>query len=84
MAFEYGESYFGLRTFGSSVGDVKDASATVTATSSVANVNYVVAIGADASITATSSATCSAEQFVLEESDRYVYGSGLYLSLIHI
>ncbi len=78
MAFEYGESYYGLRTFGSSVGDVKDASATVTATSSIANVNYVVAIGADASITATSSATCSAEQFVLEESDRYVYGSGLY------
>ena len=32
MAFEYGESYYGLRTFGSSVGDVKDASATVTAT----------------------------------------------------
>lgn len=78
MAFEYGESYFGLRTFGSSVGDVKDASATVTATSSIANVNYVVAIGADASLTATSSATCSAKQFVLEESDRYVYGSGLY------
>lgn len=78
MAFEYGESYYGLRTFGSSVGDVKDASATVTATSSVANVNYVVAIGADASTTVTSSATCSAEQFVLEESDRYVYGSGLY------
>jgi|14BtaG_2_1085337.scaffolds.fasta_scaffold00303_5 hypothetical protein len=78
MAFEYGESYYGLRTFGSSVGDVKDASATLTATSSIANVNYVVAIGADATITVTSSATCSAEQFVLEESDRYVYGSGLY------
>jgi len=31
MAFEYGESYYGLRTFGSSLGEVKDASATVTA-----------------------------------------------------
>ncbi len=42
MAFEYGESYYGLRSFGSSAGDVKDASATVTATSGANGVNWIV------------------------------------------
>ena len=79
MAFEYGESYYGLRTFGSSVGDVKDASATVTATSSIANVNYVVNIGSGTvTITATSSITCSGEAVIIERTDEYAYGSGLY------
>ena len=46
MAFVYGDSYYGLRTWGSSNGDVKDASAALTATSSAGAVNWVVAIGA--------------------------------------
>ena len=78
MAFVYGDSYYGLRTWGSSSGDVKDASAALTATSSAGAVNWVVAIGAAAATTATASVTCSAEKFILEESDRYTYGSGLY------
>jgi hypothetical protein len=78
MAFEYGDSYYGLRTWGSSSGDVKDASAALTATSSAGAVDWVVAIGAAAATTATASVTCSAEKFILEESDRYTYGSGLY------
>jgi len=78
MAFEYGESYYGLRAFGSSAGEVKDASASLTATSSIGAVNWKIIIDADASMTATSSVTCSAEKFILEESDRYTYGSGLW------
>ena len=78
MAFVYGDSYYGLRTWGSSSGDVKDASAALTATSSAGAVDWVVAIGAAAATTATASVTCSAEKFILEESDRYTYGSGLY------
>ena len=78
MAFEYSESAYGLRTFGSSVGEVLNASATVTATSSIANVDWVVAIGASASLTATSTVTCSGEQVIIEETDVFSYGSGLY------
>jgi len=78
MAFEYGESYYGLRTWGSSDGDVKDASAALTATSSAGAVDWEIAIGAAAATTATASVTCSAEKIVLEESDRYTYGSGLW------
>jgi len=78
MAFEYSESAYGLRTYGSSVGEVLNASATVTATSSIANVDWVVAIGADASLTATASITCSGEVIILEETDVFSYGSGLY------
>ena len=78
MAFEYSESAYGLRTFGSSVGEVQNASATVTVTSSIANVDWVVAIGADASMTATASITCSGEVVIIEETDVFSYGSGLY------
>ena len=78
MAFVYGDSYYGLRTWGSSSGEVKDASAALTATSSSGAVDWVIAIGASASLTATASVTCSGEQIVLEESDRYTYGSGLW------
>ena len=78
MAFVYGDSYYGLRTWGSSSGVVKDASAALTATSSAGAVDWVVAIGAAAATTATASVTCSGEKFILEESDRYTYGSGLY------
>ncbi len=78
MAFVYGDSYYGLRTWGSSSGVVKDASAALTATSSAGAVDWVIAIGAAAATTATASVTCSAEKFILEESDRYTYGSGLY------
>ena len=78
MAFEYSESAYGVRTYGSSVGEVLNASATVTATSSIANVNWVVAIGAAASMTSTSATTCSGEVIILEETDVFSYGSGLY------
>ena len=78
MAFEYGESYYGLRTFGSSVGDVKDASATITVASSIANVSFQVLVPASASLTATASITCSAESFPLKRSDEFDYGTGLY------
>jgi len=78
MAFEYGESYYGLRTWGSSDGDVKDASAALTATSGAGAVEWEIAIGASAAITATASVSCSAEKIILEESDRYTYGSGLW------
>ena len=78
MAFEYSESVYGVRTYGSSVGEVINASATVTATSSIANVNWVVAIGAAASMTSTSATTCSGEVVILEETDVFSYGSGLY------
>ena len=79
MAFEYGESYYGLRTWGESDGEVKDASASLTATSSIGAVNWEVAIGSGTvTITVTSATTCSGEQVILEESDRYTYGSGLW------
>ena len=78
MAFEYSESVYGVRTYGSSVGEVQNASATVTVTSSIANVDWVVAIGAAASMTSTSATTCSGEVVILEETDVFSYGSGLY------
>lgn len=78
MAFEYGESYFGLRTFGSSVGDVKDASATVTATSGANGVDWIVTMGGDASMTATSSSTCSGEVVIIEETSSRLYGDWQY------
>ena len=78
MAFEYGESYFGLRSFGSSAGDVKDASATVTATSGANGVNWIVTMGGEASTTATSSATCSGEVVIIEETSSRLYGDWLY------
>tara|TARA_R100000951_G_scaffold109742_1_gene107228 strand:- start:1594 stop:2829 length:1236 start_codon:yes stop_codon:yes gene_type:complete len=78
MAFEYGESYYGLRSFGSSVGDVKDASATVTATSGANGVNWIVTMGGDASTTVTSSATCSGEVVIIEDTSSRLYGDWLY------
>jgi len=78
MAFEYSESVYGVRTYGSSVGEVINASASTTATSSIANVNWVVAIGADASMTSTASITCSGEVVVIEDTSEFDYGTGLY------
>ena len=78
MAFEYGESYYGLRTFGSSVGDVKDASATVTATSGANGVDWIVTMGGDASTTVTSSATCSGEVVIIEDTSSRLYGDWQY------
>jgi hypothetical protein len=79
VAFEYGESYYGLRTFGSSAGEVKDASATVTVTSSMPNVPWAIAVGSG-QITGTvaSSSSCSGEVVIIEETDVFSYGSGLY------
>ena len=78
MAFEYGESYFGLRSFGSSAGDVKDASATVTATSGANGVDWIVTMGGDASTTVTSSATCSGEVVIIEDTSSRLYGDWQY------
>jgi hypothetical protein len=78
MAFEYGESYFGLRTYSSSVGDVKDASATVTATSGANGVDWIVTLGGDASTTVTSSATCSGEVVIIEDTSSRLYGDWQY------
>ena len=78
MAFEYGESYYGLRSFGSSVGDVKDASATVTATSGANGVNWITTMGGDASTTVTSSATCSGEVVIIEDTSSRLYGDWQY------
>ena len=78
MAFEYGESYYGLRSFGSSAGDVKDASATVTATSGANGVNWITTMGGDASTTVTSSATCSGEVVIIEDTSSRLYGDWLY------
>jgi len=78
MAFEYSESVYGVRTYGSSVGEVINASATVTATCTIANVNWVVAIGADASMTSTASITCSGEVVIIEDTSEFDYGTGLY------
>ena len=79
MAFEYGESYYGLRTFGSSVGEVQDASATVTATSGANGVNWIVNLGSGTvTLTATSSSTCSGEVVIIEETDTRNYGDWNY------
>ena len=78
MAFEYGESYYGLRSWGSSTGDVKDASATVTATSGANGVNWIVNLGGDASTTVTSSATCSGEVVIIEDTSSRLYGDWQY------
>ena len=78
MAFEYGESYFGLRSFGSSAGDVKDASATVTATSGANGVDWIVTMGGGGSTTATSSATCSGEVVIIEDTSSRLYGDWQY------
>ena len=79
MAFEYGESYFGLRSYGSSAGEVKDASATVTATCTIPNVDWEVARGSgQITGTITSSATCSGEVVIIEETDVHAYGMGSY------
>ena len=78
MAFEYGESYYGLRSWGSSTGDVKDASATVTATSGANGVNWIVTMGGDASTTVTSSATCSGEVVIIEDTSSRLYGDWQY------
>ena len=79
MAFEYGESYFGLRTFGSSLGEVQDASATVTATSGANGVNWIVNLGSGViTLTATSSSTCSGESVIIEETDTRNYGDWNY------
>ena len=54
MAFEYGESYYGLRTFGSSAGEVKDASATVSVAATIATTcNRVRLAGATERVAAT-------------------------------
>ena len=78
MAFEYGESYYGLRSWGSSTGDVKDASATVTATSGANGVNWITTMGGDASTTVTSSATCSGEVVIIGDTSSRLYGDWQY------
>ena len=79
MAFEYGESYFGLRSFGSSAGDVKDASATVTATSGANGVNWIVNLGSGTiTLTATSSSSCSGEVVLIEDTSSRLYGDWQY------
>ena len=79
MAFEYGESYYGLRSFGSSQGEVEDASASITATCTIPNVSYIVARGSgQITGTCSSSTTCSGEVVIIEETDKYSYGMGAY------
>ena len=77
MAFEYGESYYGLRTFGSSAGDVKDASATVSVASTIVSSAIKVRI-AGATVSVSASLVALGEEFILEESSAFTYGSGLY------
>ena len=77
MAFEYGESYYGLRTFGSSAGEVKDAAAPLTVAATIASAALRVRI-AGALVSVTSSTASVGEEFVLEESSAFTYGSGLY------
>ena len=77
MAFEYGESYYGLRTFGSSAGDVKDASAAVSVAATIASIALRVRI-AGALVSVTSSTASVGEEFIIEESSAFTYGSGLY------
>jgi hypothetical protein len=77
--FNYGASYYGLRAYDQTTGAVKDASATATSTSSVPSVNWEVHIGSgQLTITSASSTTCSGESFILEETDKFSYGTGLY------
>jgi hypothetical protein len=79
MAFEYGESYYGLRSWGSSAGDVKDASASLTATCTIPAVGFAVAIGmGGATTTVTASASCSGEVVIIERIDEFAYGMGSY------
>ena len=79
MAFEYSEAQYGLRTFGSSVGEVINASATVTATCTIPNVSWVVALGSgQITGTVTSSSSCSGEVVIIEETDVHAYGMGSY------
>ena len=77
MAFEYGESYYGLRTFGSSAGEVKDVSAEVTVAATIATTCNRVRL-AGALVSVTSSTASVGEEFILEESSAFTYGSGLY------
>ena len=77
MAFEYGESYYGLRTFGSSAGEVKDASATVSVASTSTSSALKVRI-AGATVSVAASLVALGEEFILEESSAFTYGSGLY------
>jgi len=76
--FAYGASYYGLRSFDQTTGVVNDASATVNAVSSIATVNWAIAIAGDASMSSSSSSTCSGEVVIIEETDKFSYGSGLY------
>jgi len=77
--FAYGDSYYGLRSYDQTTGEVKDASAALTATSTLPAVNYVIAVGSGPfSITATSSTTCSGEAVIFEDTDKFTYGTGLY------
>ena len=79
MAFEYSEAQYGLRTYGSSAGEVINASATVTATCTIPNVNAVTAVGSGpATMTSTASITCAGEVVIIEETDVHSYGMGLY------
>ena len=75
MAFEYGESYYGLRTFGSSAIELVAGTASLYGTGL-----YGVNLYSDEvmQITATSSVTCSAESFPLKRSDEFDYGTGKY------
>lgn len=75
----YGSSYYGLLAYSDGDGVVHDASATVTAASNTPNVNWEVHIGSgQLTITSTASTTCSGESFILEETDKFSYGTGLY------
>ena len=79
MAFEYSEDQYGLRTFGSSVGEVINAAAATTATSSIADVDWAIAIASgQITGTVTSSVTCAGEVVIIEESDVHSYGMGSY------
>jgi len=77
--FVYGNSYYGLRSFDQTTGAVEDASATVTATSSIAGVDWIVTMGSGPiSVSTSSSSSCSGEVVIIEETDKFSYGSGLY------
>jgi len=74
----YGGSYYGLLAYADTDGVVHDASAIISAVSSIASVNHITAIGADASTTVASASSCSGEVVIIEETDKFSYGSGLY------
>jgi len=77
----YGGSYYGLLAFSDTDGVVHDASATVNASATLANVDWIVTMGSGPfTLTATSSSTCSGEVVIIERSDKFAYGSGLYSS----